>query len=139
MAEPVKDQTEKASNLAETAPVPEEKETEKTEIQPESIKQEEKQEIEPEKTAPEIPQNTVDNSIRQDFEDKKTEVAPVQQNLTDRQIAGYKSGVSNTINQISYIWNEQKFDDRPEYKRLIELASDLKWRLEQLEAAEYGK
>lgn len=136
---PVKDQTEKTSNLAETTPVPEEKENEKTEIQPESIKQEEKQEIEPRKTASEIPQNTVDNNIRQAFENEKTEVAPVQQNLTDRQIAGYKSGVSNTINQISYTWNEQKFDDRPEYKRLIELASDLKWRLEQLEAAEYGK
>lgn len=139
LSEPVKNQTEKALNLAETAPVPEEKENEKTEIQPESIKQEEKQEIEPGKTASEIPQNTVDNNIRQAFENEKTEVAPVQQNLTDRQIAGYKSGVSNTINQISYTWNEQKFDDRPEYKRLIELASDLKWRLEQLEAAEYGK
>ena len=134
----LKDDDEVIEHIHEDAKM-EEKENEKTEIQPESIKQEEKQEIEPRKTASEIPQNTVDNNIRQAFENEKTEVAPVQQNLTDRQIAGYKSGVSNTINQISYTWNEQKFDDRPEYKRLIELASDLKWRLEQLEAAEYGK
>ena len=79
------------------------------------------------------------SSRRRKRKKKKSKVAPVQQNMTYRQIAGYKSGVSNTINQISYTWNEQKFDDRPEYKRLIELASDLKWRLEQLEAAEYGK
>lgn len=139
LSEPVKDQMEKASNLAETVPVPEEKETEKTEIQPESIKQEEKQEIEPEKTAPEIPQNTVDNNIRQAFENEKTEVAPVQQNLIYRQIASYKNGIADTIDQIDKEWAGQRFKDRPEYKRLIELASDLKWRLEQLEAAEYGK
>lgn len=136
---PVKKQMEKTSNLAETAPVPEEKENEKIEIQPESIKKEEKQEIEPEKTAPEITQNTVDNSIRQDFEDKKTEVAPVQQNLIYRQIASYKNGIADTIDQIDKEWAGQRFKDRPEYKRLIELASDLKQRLEQLEAAEYGK
>ncbi len=139
LSEPVKDQTEKTSNLAETTPVPEEKETEKTEIQPKNIKQEEKQEIEPKKTASEIPQNTVDNNIRQDFEDKKTEVAPVQQNLIYRQIASYKNGIADTIDQIDKEWAGQRFKDRPEYKRLIVLASDLKQRLEQLEAAEYGK
>ncbi len=139
LSEPVKDQTEKASNLAETVPVPQEKETEKTEIQPGSIKQEEKQEVEPEKTASEIPQNTVDNSILRDFEDEKTEVAPVQQNLIYRQIASYKNCIANTIDQIDKEWAGQRFKDRPEYKRLIELAYDLKQRLEQLEAAEYGK
>ena len=146
LSEPVEDQTEKESNLAETEPVSEEKESNwaKTEPVPEeketeSIKQEEKQEIEPKKQAPEIPQNTVDNSIRQDFEDKKTEVAPVQQNLIYRQIASYKNGIADTIDQIDKEWAGQRFKDRPEYKRLIELASDLKQRLEQLEAAEYGK
>ena len=56
-----------------------------------------------------------------------------------RQIARYKNGIADTIDQIDKAWAGQRFKDRPEYKRLIELASDLKWRLEQLEAAEYGK
>lgn len=131
--------TEKVGKVQKAAVKPKPVKKQEPVKKPESIKQEEKQEIELGKTASEIPQNTVDNNIRQAFENEKTEVAPVQQNLIYRQIASYKNGIADTIDQIDKEWAGQRFKDRPEYKRLIELASDLKQRLEQLEAAEYGK